>query len=170
MMAVAAKGLLHKVWDALKLDGETMTACSFAFSRARPVGGEWRCFSVDLALPFWHISAPGGKQSEIRKLALGIGVDNFMLTVDLGESALLVIKTYGKGKGEKALFRVLRKESDFDETANVLSRYDFKNDELTAHASLQAAKELLQRSVGEVFINKGLFNNYFLRERLAKSL
>jgi len=167
---VAAKGLLHKLWDALRLDEEAMTACSFAFSKEKSTPGDWRCFSADLALPFWHISAPGGKQSEIRKLALGIGVDNFMLTADLGESALLVIKTYGKGKGEKALFRVLRKAADFDEAANVLSRYDFKNDELTAHASLQAAKELLQRSVGEVFINKGLFNNYFLRERLAKSL
>jgi hypothetical protein len=167
---VAAKGLLHKVWDALKLDGETMTPCSFAFSRAKPIGGDWRCFSANLALPFWHISAPGGKQSEIKKLVSGICVDNFMLTADLGDACLLVIKTYGKGKGEKALFRVLRKAAEFDEAANVLSRYDFKNDELTAHASLQAAKDLLQRSVGDVFINKGLFNNYFLGQRLSKSL
>jgi len=55
MMAVAAKELLHKLWNALRVDEGAMTACSFAFSRAKPVGGEWRCFSVDLALPFWHI-------------------------------------------------------------------------------------------------------------------
>ena len=156
MMALAAKDLLRKLWNALRVDEGAMSACSFAFSKAKPAGGEWRCFSADLALPFWHISAPGGKQTEIKKLVSGIAADNFMLTADMGDASLLVVKTYGKGKGEKALFRVLRKAAEFDEAANVLSRYDFKNDELTAHASLQAAKELLQRSVGDVFINKGL--------------
>ena len=147
-----------------------MTPCSFAFSKTKPIPGDWRCSATDLAMPFWHVLAPGSRQGEIKKLVAGIAADNFMLTADLGEACLLVIKTYGKGKGEKTLFSLLRKSAECDEAANVLSRYDFKSDELMAHASLQAAKELLERSVGDVFINKGLFNNYFLKERLSKSL
>ena len=93
-----------------------------------------------------------------------------MLLADLGDACLLVIKTFGKGKGEKPLFKPLRKPEDYEETANVLRKFDLKSDDLMAHAFLQAAKELLERSAGTVFINKGLFSNYFLKERLAKSM
>lgn len=40
MMAVAAKDLLHKLWDALRVDEGAMSACSFAFSRAKPGAGK----------------------------------------------------------------------------------------------------------------------------------
>lgn len=93
-----------------------------------------------------------------------------MLLADLGEAAVLVIKTFGKGKGEKPLFKLLRKSEDYDEAANALRKFDLKSDDLMAHASLQAAKELLERSVGAIFINKGLFSNYFLKERLTKKM
>ena len=93
-----------------------------------------------------------------------------MLMADLGDACLLVIKTFGKGKGEKPLFKPLRKPEDYEETANVLQKFDLKSDDLMAHAFLQAAKELLERSAGTIFVNKGLFSNYFLKERLAKSM
>jgi len=91
-----------------------MTPCSFAFSKTKPIPGDWRCFATDLAMPFWHVLAPGSRQGEIKKLVAGIAADNFMLTADLGEACLLVIKTYGKGKGEKTLFRLLRKSAECD--------------------------------------------------------
>ncbi|MCX6677696.1 MAG: hypothetical protein NTU95_07095 [Methanothrix sp.] len=123
-----------------------------------------------MAVPFWHIYAPGARQSDIKKLSSGVPADNFMLLADLGDACLLVIKTFGKGKGEKPLFKPLRKPEDYEETANVLQKFDLKSDDLMAHAFLQAAKELLERSAGTAFINKGLFSNYFLKERLAKSM
>lgn len=170
MTSMPVQVLLQKVWDALKLDENAKTPCSFAFSKTKPIPGSWKCFSSDLAVPFWHIYAPGAKQSEIKKVASGISTENFMLLADLGEASLLVIKTFGKGKGEKPLFKFLRKNNDYEEAANALRKYDFKSDDLIAHASLQAAKELLEKSAGAVFINKGLFSNYFLKERLVKSM
>ncbi len=77
-----------------------------------------------------------------------------MLLADLGETAIIVIRTFGTGKSEKTLFKTLRKNDDFEEVANVLRKFDLKSDDLMAHASLQAAKELLERSAGTVFINK----------------
>ena len=93
-----------------------------------------------------------------------------MLLADLGEASVLVIKTFGKRKGEKPLLKLLRKPEDYEEASIALRKFDFKSDDLMAHAYLQAARELLERSVGTAFINKGLFSSYFLKERLLKSM
>ncbi len=170
MMAVVVQNLLQKVLVALKVDDGAKTPCSFAFTKFKSILDEWKCFTSDLAVPFWQIYAPGARQSDIKKLSMGISAENFMLLADLGDASLLVIKIFGKGKGEKPLFKSLRKPEDYEETANVLQKFDLKSDDLMAHAFLQAAKELLERSTGTIFINKGLFSNYFLKERLAKSL
>jgi hypothetical protein len=170
MMAVVVQNLLQKVLVALKVDDGAKTPCSFAFTKFKSILGEWKCFTSDLAVPFWQIYAPGARQSDIKKLSMGISAENFMLLADLGDASLLVIKIFGKGKGEKPLFKPLRKPEDYEEAANALRKFDLKSDDLMAHASLQAAKELLERSVGTTFINKGLFSNYFLKERLAKSM
>ena len=167
---MVVQNLLQKVLEALKVDEGAKTPCSFAFTKFKSIPGDWKCFTSDLAIPFWQISAPGTKQSDIKKLSLGISAENFILLADLGDASLLVVKTFGKGKGEKPLFKSLRKPEDYEETANVLQKFDLKSDDLMAHAFLQAAKELLERSAGTVFINKGLFSNYFLKERLAKSM
>ena len=169
-MAVVVQNLLQKVLEALKVNEGAKTPCSFAFTKFKSIPGDWKCFTSDLTIPFWQISAPGTKQSEIKKLSLGISAENFILLADLGDASLLVVKTFGKGKGEKPLFKSLRKPEDYEETANVLQKFDLKSDDLMAHAFLQAAKELLERSEGSVFINKGLFSNYFLKVRLAKSM
>jgi len=144
MTAASAKNPLQKVWEALRLDASMEIPCSFAFSKTKPIPGSWKCFTSDLAIPFWHIHAPGAKQSEIRKVSSGISAENFMLLADLGEASLLVMKTFGKGKGEKPLFKPLRKPEDYEEAANALQKFDLKSDDLLAHASLQAAKELLE--------------------------
>jgi len=170
MMAVAVQNYLQMVLRALKVDVSTETPCSFAFTKFKSIPQDWKCFTSDLAIPFWHIYSPGARQSDIKKLSSGVPADNFMLLADLGNACFLAIKTFGKGKGEKPLFKQLRKPEDYEETANVLQKFDFKSDDLMAHAFLQAAKELLERSAGAVFINKGLFSNYFLKERLAKSM
>jgi hypothetical protein len=59
MMAVAVQGLLHKVWDALRLDEEEMTPCSFAFSKAMPISRDWRCVSTDLEARIKDRLGPG---------------------------------------------------------------------------------------------------------------
>ncbi|VVB71584.1 Uncharacterised protein [uncultured archaeon] len=169
-MVVPGQSHIQRFFEKLKMDEHDLTPCSFAFTKFKSIPGEWRCSTFDLAIPFWHIFAPGARSSDLRKLSAGIQVENFMLLADLGDSSLLVIRTYGKGKGEKPLFKSLRKIEDYDEMAGVLRKFDFKSDDLIAHASLQAAKELLERSSGTGIINKGLFSNYFLKERLAKSM
>ncbi|OPY50939.1 MAG: hypothetical protein A4E48_01693 [Methanosaeta sp. PtaU1.Bin060] len=170
MTDVLAQRFIQKIFEALKVAESERSTCSFAFSKTKPIPASWKCFTSDLAIPFWHIYAPSARQSEIRRLSSGISAENFMLLADLGEAAVLVIKTFGKGKGEKPLFKLLRKSEDYDEAANALRKFDLKSDDLMAHASLQAAKELLERSVGAIFINKGLFSNYFLKERLTKKM
>ena len=167
---MVVQNLLQKVLGALDVDEGAKTPCSFAFTKFKSIPGDWKRFTSDLAIPFWQIYAPGTRQSDLKKLSLGISAENFMLLADLGDACLLVIKTFGKGKGEKPLFKPLRKPEDYEETANVLQKFDLKSDDLMAHAFLQAAKELLERSAGTIFINKGLFSNYFLKERLAKSM
>jgi hypothetical protein len=154
MIAVVVQNLLQKVLGALNVDEGAKTPCSFAFTKFKSILSEWKCTTSDLAVPFWQIYAPGARQSDIKKLSLGISAENFMLLADLGDASLLVIKTFGKGKGEKSLFKPLRK-------------FDLKSDDLVTHASLQAAKELLERSAGTTFINKGLFSNYCISEKEA---
>ena len=101
MTDVLAQRFIQKIFEALKVAESERSTCSFAFSKTKPIPTSWKCFTSDLAIPFWHIYAPGAKQSEIRRLSSGISVENFMLLADLGEAAVLVIKTFGKGKGEK---------------------------------------------------------------------
>jgi hypothetical protein len=170
MMAVVVSNFLQKVLGALKIDESNKMPCSFAFTKYKSVSEDWKCFTSDLTIPFWHIYAPGARISDIKKLSSGVPANIFILLADLGDACLLVIKTFGKKKGEKPLFKLLRKPEDYDEAANVLQKFDLKSDDLMAHAFLHAAKELLERSTGTIFINKGLFSNYFLKERLAKSL
>jgi len=103
MMAVVVQNLLQKVLVALKVDDGAKTPCSFAFTKFKSILDEWKCFTSDLAVPFWQIYAPGARQSDIKKLSMGISAENFMLLADLGDASLLVIKIFGKGKGEKPL-------------------------------------------------------------------
>jgi hypothetical protein len=72
MKSAPAQSLILKVFEALKVDEDSMVPCSFAFSKTKPIPGNWKCFSSDLAIPFGHIYAPGSKQSEIRRLSSGI--------------------------------------------------------------------------------------------------
>ncbi len=163
--------LLQKVLRALNIDESAKTPCSFAFTKYRSISEDWKCFTASLSVPFWCIFVPGSRQSDIKKLISGIPADNFMLLADLGDTCLLVIKTFAKRKGDnKPLFKPLRKLEDYEEAANVLQKFDFISDDLMAYAFLQAAREFLERSTGTIFINKGLFSNYFLKERLTKSM
>ena len=103
MQMLFVQNLLQRVLGALKVDEGARTPCSFAFTKFKSISEDGKCFTADLAVPFWHIYAPGARQSDIKKLSSGVPADNFMLLADLGDACLLVIKTFGKGR-EKSRF------------------------------------------------------------------
>jgi hypothetical protein len=145
--------------------------CSFAFS-SRVAPSSWKAYFFDLPsrLPFYLVVAPQGKISAVRSLASGIRAENFVLLADLAAQALLVLRRSKKGENTP-LFVPLRRGEDFERVVNVVRKFNFGADELSAHAALSNIIDLLSEGAAErFFVNRGLFSNYFLRERLSSCL
>jgi len=160
-----------RVLGAFGLEEASKRACSFAFS-SRIVPSTWKAFTFDLPsrLPFFYVAAPNGKISQIRSLAFGIRAENYVLLADLGAQSLLVLRRSKKGENAP-LFIPLRKEEDFERIVNVVRKFNFVSDELSAHSSVNDVVDLLSVGAAErYFINRGLFSNYFLKERLSGCL
>jgi len=84
---------LDKLLVAFGVEEKSERPCSFAFS-SKVVPSFWKAYFFDLPsrLPFYFVSAPNGKVTEIRSLASGIKAENFVLLADLGKEFLLVLR------------------------------------------------------------------------------
>jgi type I restriction-modification system DNA methylase subunit len=66
---------------------------------------------------------------------------------------------------------VLTSPEDYHRVVGVFQSQNFTSDVLSAHFAISQAIELLKSDSGDgLFINRGLFSNYFIRERLKGAL
>lgn len=106
---------------------------------------------------------------EIRNLVGGIQGEHFIVVADVGSFGVLCMSRHKKG--EHPLVLTLRQEKDFERVISIFRTQNFTSDVLSAHYAISKSIELLKTSSGEgPFINRGLFSNYFLTERLEKAL
>jgi hypothetical protein len=157
-----------RVLEAFGVDEQVKRACSFAFS-SRVVPSSWRAFTFDLPLAFFYVLAPDGNLSQVRALASGISKENFVLLAMCDGQVVLVLRR-SKKDDNAPLPIPLRKEEDFERAVSAIRRFNFVSDELTAHSSLYSVVDLLRAGAERYFTNRGLFSNYFLKERLSGCL
>ena len=157
-----------RVLEAFGVDEQVKRACSFAFS-SRPVPASWKAFAFELPLAFYYVFAPGGNVTQIRSLAFGVSKENFVLLAVLDSQVVLVLRR--SKKDDNAPLPVpLRKEEDFERVVSAVRKYNFVSDELMAHSSLFSVVDLLGAGAERYFTNRGLFSNYYLKERLSGCL
>lgn len=157
-----------RILEAFGIDEQTKRACSFAFS-SRTVPASWKAFTFEVPLTLYYVFAPGGNLTQIRSLAFGISKENFVLLAVLDSQVILVLRRSKKDDNAPVL-RPLRKEEDFELVVSTVRRFNFVSDELTAHSSLHSVVDLLRTGAERYFTNRGLFSNYFLKERLSSCL
>jgi len=162
--SVGAKRIL----EAFGVDEQSKRACSFAFS-SRPVPSSWKAFTFDLPVAFFYVLAPDGNLTQVRALASGISKENFVLLAVCDGQVVLVLRR-SKKDDNAPLPIPLRKEEDFEKAVSAIRRFNFLSDELTAHSSLYSVVDLLRAGAERYFTNRGLFSNYFLKERLSGCL
>lgn len=157
-----------RVLEAFGVDEQVKRACSFAFS-SRPVPASWKAFTFELPLAFYYVLAPGGNVTQIRSLAFGVSKENFVLLAVLDSQVVLVLRR--SKKDDNAPLPVpLRKEEDFERVVSAIRKYNFVSDELMAHSSLYSVVESLRGGAERYFTNRGLFSNYYLKDRLSGCL
>jgi hypothetical protein len=133
------------------------------------VPSSWKAFALELPLTFYYVLAPGGNLTQVRSLSLGIGKENFVVLAECDGQVVLVLRR--SKKDDNAPLPVpLRKEEDFERAVSAIRRFDFLSDELTAHSSLYQVVDLLRAGAERYFTNRGLFSNYYLKERLSECL
>jgi hypothetical protein len=159
-----------KLLEAFRIDERSRRACSFAFS-SRSAPSSWKAFTFELPsnLAFYYVLAPSGNLTQVKSLALGISKDNFVLVAECDNHVVLVLRR-SKKDDNAPLSIPLRKEEDFERVIAAVKKHDFVTDDLTAHASLHNVAELLRAGAERFFTNRGLFSNYYLKERLSGSL
>lgn len=159
-----------RVLEAFGIDEQTKRACSFAFS-SRLAPSSWKAFTFELPsnLAFYYVLAPGGNLTQVRSLALGISKENFVLLAECDSQVVLVLRR-SKKDDNAPLPIPLRKEEDFERAVSAIRRFNFVSDELTAHSSLYNVVDLLRAGAERYFTNRGLFSNYYLKERLSGCL
>ncbi len=167
-MKEIAESPTSRIFQSLGFDEGSKRAASFAFCR-NPAPKDWKAFTFSSPLPIYHIIALKSKTTEMRSFINGIQAENYILIANLEGHDLIVIRRSKKGENQPLIIP-LRKEEDYDRVINVVQRLNFTSDELTAHSSINSAVDLLKAGAERYFINRGLFSNYFLRERLRNTL
>ncbi|WP_075054215.1 Eco57I restriction-modification methylase domain-containing protein [Nitrososphaera viennensis] len=160
---------MNLIIQALGLEPASFHPAPFNFSQ-KPAPNVWKAFSIETVFPIFKINAPRGKVVDIRSFVGGIQADTYVIIAELDSAVVLCIKRVNKQKGEQPLILPLRTEEDFDRVVNVLRKNNFTSDQLSAHMSISTVVDELKSGAERYFINRGLFSNYFLRERLDKTL
>lgn len=165
----ARVGLRGKIiLDAFGVDDQIKRACSFAFS-SRVAPSSWKAFTFDLPIAFYYVHALGGNTTQVRSLALGIRAENYVLLAELEDRVVLVLRR-SKKDDNVPLLLPLKKEEDYERLVTAVRKFNFVSDELTAHSSINSVVDLLRAGAERYFINRGLFSNHFLKERLSSCL
>ena len=156
------------ILEAFGVDEQSKRACSFAFS-SRPVPPPWKAYTFDLPFAFYYVYAPNGSITQIRSLALGIRSENYVLLAEFETQAVLILRR-SKKEDSAPLLVPLRKEEDYERVVNAIKKFNFVSDVLSAHSSINSVADLLRAGAERYYTNRGLFSNYYLRERLPASL
>ena len=158
-----------RVIQSLGLEPKSFHPTSFTFS-LKPAPKTWAAFTVDdVHFPIYKIIAAGAKTLDIRSFVGGIRAEHYIVLAELDGFDVLCMSRHKKG--EQPLVLTLRQEKDYDAVITVFRAQNFTSDVLSAHYAINKSIDLLRSGSGEgPFINRGLFSNYFLKERLDKAL
>lgn len=158
-----------RIIQSLGFDPSSFHPTSFTFS-LKPAPKSWKAFTVDDAhFPLYKIDAKGAKTVEIRNLITGIQAEHYIVIAELDGFDVLCMSRHKRG--EQPLVLTLRQDKDYDAVITVFRGQNFTSDVLSAHYAINKSIDLLKSGSGEgPFINRGLFSNYFLKERLEKAL
>lgn len=159
---------VRKALEAFGVREQSKRACSFAFS-SRPAPANWQAFTFDLPVAFYYVLASHGNITQIKSFALGIGKENFVLLAAFDTHAVLILRR-SKKDDNAPLLVPLRREEDLERVVSAIRKLNFVSDELTAHSSIYSLVDLLRAGAERYFTNRGLFSNYFLKERLSGCL
>jgi hypothetical protein len=159
---------VERILSAFGLNEQAKRACSFSFS-SRPASSSWKAYTFETHMQFYYVLAPNGNVTQVRSLALGISKENFVLVAELDRQVVLVLRRSKKDDNVPLLIP-LRKGEDFERVIGSVRKFNFVSDELTAHASLFSVVDLLRAGAERYFTNRGLFSNYFLKERMNEQL
>ena len=161
-----------QVVDLMLADGlnrNDARPCSFAFSTS-PHGEDWRAFTFsELPIQLYLVRAIGASYGKIRSLASGIKTDNYILLAENGKHAILVLRRSKRDDNQPLLLVPIRGEDDCERVASTIRKFNFKSDELSAHSSLNTAVDLLRVGAQRYYVNRGLFANHYLKDRLFKT-
>ena len=163
------KSRIETLLEAFGVDEQNKRACSFAAISTRPAPSGWKAFTFDLPVLFYHVYAPGGNVTRVRSLALGIRHENYVLLAELDSHVVLVLRR-SKKDDKVPLLVPLRREEEYERVVNAVRKFNFVSDMLTAHSSINSVVDLLRAGAERYYTNRGLFSNYFLRERLSGCL
>src|SRR5207249_74200 len=99
----------------------------------------------------------------------GIKNENYVILAEFGTHALLVLRR-SKKQDDQPLFVSVKTDEDYERVAGVIKKLNFTSDELSAHSSLNSAVELVRVGAERYYVNRGLFANHYLIQRLFRSL
>lgn len=154
--------------QSLGLDPKSFHLTSFTFS-LKPAHKTWKAFTADNThFPIYRVVAPQTKIVEIRNFIGGIPAEHYIVLAELDDFAILCMSRHKRG--EQPLILALKQDKDYERVANVFRTQNFTSDVLSAHYAIDKSMDLLKSGGEGPFINRGLFSNYFLRERLEKAL
>jgi hypothetical protein len=108
------------------------------------------------------------KFSDLKEFASSLKSNNFIIIFEMGKTILLCLNR--AKKGEYPLFLSLSKFEDYERVCNVFRKQNFLTDELSAHMAIDSSIELLKFGAETHFLNRGLFSNYYLKERMENAL
>jgi hypothetical protein len=92
-----------------------------------------------------------------------------VLLFDIGNQVLLAINRGKKGENGPFIFS-LRRDEELERAVTAIRSLDFTGNILKAHMSVGALVEVLRSGAEEYFVNRGLFSNYYLKDRMTKAL
>lgn len=156
------------------LDPNKKRASSFAFTSKQPTGAA-KAFKFDVPFEFDIVQYPTARATEVRSIASGISVENFILLVEAEPQvcffAIRRAKKLNDVSGNPPVIIIsIRNDSDLERVAGAVRKFSFTSDELTAHFSLGSLYEELKSARGRYFTDRGLFSEWYLKERLFKTL
>ncbi len=156
-----------RIIQSLRIDEQRKRPYSFMF-KSFTIPQSWRAFTYELPFPLFCIASPNAKYGEMRSFVSEIKLDIFMIIFDTGTLAYIFIKR-GR-KGERVLPIAVRTDEDSERVERILRKFTFTGNMLVAHSNLSQAFDQLREGAEKDFLNRGLFSNHFLKERLFDTI
>jgi hypothetical protein len=158
----------ERLLDAFKVDRSSGRACTLDFS-SKPAPPNCTAYTFGASFTFYVVRSLGANLTSVRAFSQGVKTERFILLFDLGNQVLLAVNR-GKKEESGPLIFPLRKEEDIEKAVTAIKSLDFTSNILKAHMAVSAFAEVLRSGAEEHFINRGLFSNHYLKDRMVKTL